>query len=158
MHTKINTHQNDPNFLTHAIWSKTSLGVQHIHLELLWKLSYVYSNKIKHNSRINISSDYKIVINSPEVCLWITRQYENVGCKNLNMFSYKNHFWRICKMENNFYKKIYIITFCNFLAQEPVMTQHTTYPKIGYIGFMEFKILQILVFHIPIFHAKTIRN
>jgi hypothetical protein len=35
MHTKINTHQNDPNFLTHDIWSKTDLGMQHTHLELL---------------------------------------------------------------------------------------------------------------------------
>jgi hypothetical protein len=39
MHTKINTQQNDPNLLTHVIWSKTSLGVQHIHLELLWNMS-----------------------------------------------------------------------------------------------------------------------
>jgi hypothetical protein len=26
------------------------------------------------------------------------------------------------EMENNFYKKIYIITLCNFLVQELVMT------------------------------------
>jgi hypothetical protein len=67
MHTKINIHQNDPNFLTHVIWSKTSLVVQHIHLELLRNLSYVFSKKNKHNSRINISDNYKIVINSLEV-------------------------------------------------------------------------------------------
>jgi hypothetical protein len=73
MHTKIITHQNDPNFLTHVIWSKTSLGMQHIHLELLWNLSYKFLKKIKHNSRINISSNYKIVINSPEVCFGIKR-------------------------------------------------------------------------------------
>jgi hypothetical protein len=68
MHTKINTQQNDPNFLTHDIESKTSLGMQHIHLELLWNLSYAVLKKNKHNSRINISGNYKIVINSPEVC------------------------------------------------------------------------------------------
>jgi hypothetical protein len=68
MHTKINTQQNDPNFLAHVIWSKTSLGVQHIHLELIWNLSYVFLKKFKHNSRINISGIYKIVINSPDVC------------------------------------------------------------------------------------------
>jgi hypothetical protein len=68
MHTKINTQQNDPNFLTHLIWSKTSLGMQHIHLELLRNLSYELSKKIKHNSRINIFGNYKIMINSPEVC------------------------------------------------------------------------------------------
>jgi hypothetical protein len=87
MHTKIITQQNDPNFLTHVIWSKTSLVVQDIHLELLWNLSYVFSNKIKHNSRINISVNYKIVINSPEVCFGIKRQCAKVGCKNLIIFS-----------------------------------------------------------------------
>jgi hypothetical protein len=39
MHTKIIIHQNDPNFLAHVIWFKSSLVVQHIHLELLWNLS-----------------------------------------------------------------------------------------------------------------------
>jgi hypothetical protein len=63
IHTKINTQQNDPNFLTHVIWSKTSLVVQHIHLELVWNLSYKILKKNKHNSRINISYNYKIVIN-----------------------------------------------------------------------------------------------
>jgi hypothetical protein len=87
MHTKIITQQNDPNFLTHVIWSKTSLVVQDIHLELLWNLSYVFSNKIKHNSRINISVNYKIVINSPEVCFGIKRQCAKVSCKNLIIFS-----------------------------------------------------------------------
>jgi hypothetical protein len=87
MHTKINTQQNDPNLLTHARWSKTSLGVQLIHLELLWNLSYVFSRKFKHNSRINISGNYKIVINSPEVCFAIRIQCANVGCKNLIIFS-----------------------------------------------------------------------
>jgi hypothetical protein len=87
MHTKIITHQNDPNFLTHVIWSKTSLGMQHIHLELLWNLSYKFSKKIKHNSRIIISGNYKIVINSPEVCFAMKRQYGKVGCKNFIIFS-----------------------------------------------------------------------
>jgi hypothetical protein len=31
MHTKIITHQIDPNFLTQVKWSKTNLGMQHIH-------------------------------------------------------------------------------------------------------------------------------
>jgi hypothetical protein len=94
MHTKINTQKNDPNFLTHVIWSKTSLGMQHIHLELLWNLSYVFSKKNKHNSRINIYGNYKIVINSLEVCFGIKRQYAHVGCKNLIIFSQKNHLCR----------------------------------------------------------------
>jgi hypothetical protein len=87
MHTKIITQQNDPNFLTHVIWCKTSLVVQHINLELLRNLSYAFSKKNKHNSRINISSNYKIVTNSPEVCFGIKRQYAKVGCKNLVIFS-----------------------------------------------------------------------
>jgi hypothetical protein len=40
----------------------------------LWNLSYVFSKKIKHNSRINISGNYKIVTNSPEVWFEIKRQ------------------------------------------------------------------------------------
>jgi hypothetical protein len=67
MHTKINTQQNGPNFLTHDLYSKTRLGMQHIHLELLWILSYAITKKNKHISGINISDNYKIVINSPEV-------------------------------------------------------------------------------------------
>jgi hypothetical protein len=87
MHTKINIQQNDPNILTPVIWSKTSLGVQHIHLELLWTLSYAFSKKNKHNSRINIYGNYKIMINSLEVCFGLKRQCEKVGCKNLIIFS-----------------------------------------------------------------------
>jgi hypothetical protein len=87
MHTKINTPQNDPNFLTHVIWFKTSLVAQHTHLELLWNLSYEILKKNKHNSRINISGNYKIVINSPEVSFSITRQCAKVGGKNLIMFT-----------------------------------------------------------------------
>jgi hypothetical protein len=67
MHTKINTHQNDSNFLTHDICSKYKLGMQPIHLELIWILSYAFSKKIRNISRINISVNYKSVINSSEV-------------------------------------------------------------------------------------------
>jgi hypothetical protein len=73
MHTKIITQQNDPNFPTHVIWSKTSLVVQHIHQELLWNLSCAILRKNKHNSKIIISDIYKIVNNSPEVCFGIKR-------------------------------------------------------------------------------------
>jgi hypothetical protein len=96
MHTKINTHQNDPNFLTYVIWSKTSLGMQHIHLELLRNLTYEITKKNKNNSRIIISGNYKIFINSPDVCFRIKRQYAKVGCKNLIIISYKNHLCRFC--------------------------------------------------------------
>jgi hypothetical protein len=102
MHTKINTHPNDPNFITHVIWSKTNLGMQHIHLELLWNLTYAFTKKNKNNSRINIYGNYKIVINSPEVCFGLTRQYAKVGCKNLNIFSYKIHLYRFCRNGKQF--------------------------------------------------------
>jgi hypothetical protein len=87
MHTKIITQQTDPNFLTHVIWLKTSQVVQHIHLKLLWNLSYVFSKKNKHNSRIIISGNSKIAINSPEVCFGLKKQCAKVGCKNLIIFS-----------------------------------------------------------------------
>jgi hypothetical protein len=86
MHTKIITQENDPNFLSHVTWLETSLVVQHIHLELIWNLSNAISKKNKHNSIINISVNYKIVINSPEVCFIIKRQCAKVDCKNLISF------------------------------------------------------------------------
>jgi hypothetical protein len=57
MHTKINTHQNDSNFLTHDLRSKTKIEMQHIYLELLWTLIYAITKKNKHISRINISDN-----------------------------------------------------------------------------------------------------
>jgi hypothetical protein len=87
MHTKVITPQNDPNFLTHVMWLKTSLVVQHIYLELLKNLSYVFLKKNKHNSRIIIYGNYKIMINSPEVCFGIKRQCAKVGGNNLIIVS-----------------------------------------------------------------------
>jgi hypothetical protein len=65
--------------------------MQHIHLELLWILTYAIIKKNKHISRINIYDNYKIVINSPEMNFFITRQHAEVGHKNIIIFSYKNH-------------------------------------------------------------------
>jgi hypothetical protein len=89
MHTKINTHQIDPKLLTHELWSKTRLGMQHKHLELLRNLTYAIIKKNKHISRINISDKYKIVINSPQVHFGIKRQHAEVGHKNLIFLSTK---------------------------------------------------------------------
>jgi hypothetical protein len=105
MHTKIITQQNDPNFLTHVIWLKTNLVVQHIHLELLWNLSCAILKKNKHNSRIIISGIYKIVNNSPEVCFGIKRQCAKVGCKNLNTFWLEKSFIQIRKKWKNIFRK-----------------------------------------------------
>jgi hypothetical protein len=44
-----------------------------------------------HILRIITSDQSKIVINSPEVYLGITIQHAQVGHKNINIFSYKNH-------------------------------------------------------------------
>jgi hypothetical protein len=87
MHTKIITQPNDPNFLTHDMWLKTSLVVQHIYLELLWSLSYEILKKNKHNSRIIISGIYKIVSNSQVVCFGSKIQCAQVGSKNIIIFS-----------------------------------------------------------------------
>jgi hypothetical protein len=84
MHTKINKHPNDSNFPTKGLWSKTNLGMQHMHLELPLILSYLFTKKIKHTSKINTSDNYKIVINS------------EVGHKNIIIFSYKNHLDGFC--------------------------------------------------------------
>jgi hypothetical protein len=47
-----------------------------------------------HILRIITFDQSKIVINSPEVHLGITRQHAQVGHKNINIFSYKNHLGR----------------------------------------------------------------
>jgi hypothetical protein len=105
MRTKINTHQNDFNFPTHDLWPKIKLGMQQIHLELSWILSYAITKKNKHITIINISGNYKIVINSSEVHFGIKRQHAEVGHKNLIIFSYKNHLYRFCINRNKIYIK-----------------------------------------------------
>jgi hypothetical protein len=67
-----------------------------------------------HLTRINISDLSQIMINSPEVCLGITRQYAQVGHKTITIFSSKNHYSGLEEMKNNLYKKHYNITWCNF--------------------------------------------
>jgi hypothetical protein len=49
-----------------------------------------------HNLRINITAHTKIMSKSPEVCFGVTRQHAQVGHKNINIFSYKNHLGRFC--------------------------------------------------------------
>jgi hypothetical protein len=85
-------------------------------------LTYEITKKNKHNSRRNIYGNDKIVINSPEVCVGIKRQYAEIGCKNLIILTTKIIYVDSAEMENNFYKKIYIITLCNFLVQGLGMT------------------------------------
>jgi hypothetical protein len=54
------------------------------------------------------------VINSPEVYFGITRQHAEVGHKNITILPTKIIWTDSAEMENNFYKKIYNIIFCNF--------------------------------------------
>jgi hypothetical protein len=91
MHINIKKHQKDPNFLTHDLWSKSKLVRQHIHLELLQILSYAITFKLSINHEQIFMIDIKIMINSPEVHLGITRSHAEVKHKNLFIFSYKNH-------------------------------------------------------------------
>jgi hypothetical protein len=70
--------------------------MQHIHLELLWILIYAIIKENMHISRINISDNYKIMINSPEVYFGIKIQHAEVGHKNLIIFIYKNHLDSFC--------------------------------------------------------------
>jgi hypothetical protein len=60
-----------------------------------------------HKLRINISVKPKIMINSQEVCFDITRHHAQVGHKNINIFSYKNHVGSFCSN----WKTIYIKRF-----------------------------------------------
>jgi hypothetical protein len=55
-----------------------------------------------HKLRINISDHPKIMINSPEMLFGITRQHAQVGHKNKNTFSYKNHLGRFCIIGKQF--------------------------------------------------------
>jgi hypothetical protein len=50
------------------------------------KLELGILKKNKHKSIIIIFVNYKIVLNSPEVCFGRKRQYAKVGCKNLIIF------------------------------------------------------------------------
>jgi hypothetical protein len=68
-----------------------------------------------HKSRIIISVNPKIMINSQDVYFGITRQCEQVGVKNINIFNMKKIIYAaLPEIEKHFYKKIYIITLCNF--------------------------------------------
>jgi hypothetical protein len=68
-----------------------------------------------HKLRIIIFVNPKILINSQDVHLDITRQCALVELKNINIFNKKNHLCRFCRNgKKHFYKKIYIITLCNF--------------------------------------------
>jgi hypothetical protein len=84
-------------------------------------LSYAFSKKIKHISRLNISAEYIIVINSPEVCFGITRQHADVGHKNIIIFCYKNHLGGFCRNGKQFLEKDLPHIFVQLLVQNLYM-------------------------------------
>jgi hypothetical protein len=55
-----------------------------------------------HKLRIIISDKLKILIISPAVGFDITRQHAQVGHKNINIFSYRNHLGRFCIIGKQF--------------------------------------------------------
>jgi hypothetical protein len=55
-----------------------------------------------HKSRIIISVNTKIMINSQDVHFDITRQCAQVELKNINLFSKKNHLGSFCKNGKQF--------------------------------------------------------
>jgi hypothetical protein len=67
-----------------------------------------------HNSIIIISANPKIMINSQDVYFSIRRQCAQVGVKNIIIFNKKITYADLTEIEKHFYKKIYIITLCNF--------------------------------------------
>jgi hypothetical protein len=73
-------------------------------------LTYAINKENKHNSRIDISGNYKIVINSTEVCFEIKRQYAKVVAKISIFLATKIINADSAETEDNFYKKIYTIT------------------------------------------------
>jgi hypothetical protein len=69
-----------------------------------------------HKLRINISGHPKIMIHSSELCFGITRQHAQVGHKNINIFSYKNHLGRFCIKGKQFIQNYLLHNFVQFLA------------------------------------------
>jgi hypothetical protein len=55
-----------------------------------------------HNSRIIISVNPKIMINSQDVHFGTTRQCAQVELKNINIFSKKNHLGSYCRNGKTF--------------------------------------------------------
>jgi hypothetical protein len=69
-----------------------------------------------HKSRIIISVNPKIMINSQDVYFGITRQCAQVGLKNLNIFNMKNHLCRSFGDRKTFLEKDLHDNFVQCLA------------------------------------------
>jgi hypothetical protein len=69
-----------------------------------------------HNSRIIISVNPKIMINSQDVHFGITGQCAQVGLKNMNIFDKKNHLCRSAINRKTFLEKYLHHNFLQYLA------------------------------------------
>jgi hypothetical protein len=69
-----------------------------------------------HKSRIIISVNPKIMINSQDVHFYITRQSAQIELKNINIFSKKNHLGRSGRNGKTFLEKDLHHNFVQFLA------------------------------------------
>jgi hypothetical protein len=65
-------------------------------MEPLLNLVYKFSKENMHNSRIIISVNPKIMINSQDVHFGIIKQCAQVGVKNINVFNKKKSLMQIC--------------------------------------------------------------
>jgi hypothetical protein len=75
-----------------------------------------------HKSRIIISVNPKIMINSQDMHFGITRQCAQVGLKNMNIFNKKNHLWRSARNGKTFLETDLQHNFVQFLVYELAMT------------------------------------
>jgi hypothetical protein len=75
-----------------------------------------------HKSRIIISANPKIMINSQDVYFGITRQCAQVELKNIITISKKNHLGSFCRNGKQFIKQDLLHNFVQFLAQHLVIT------------------------------------
>ena len=81
-------------------------------------MSYAFTLKIRHKTRLNISGRDKIVINSLEMHLGIKRSHAEVEYKNLIIFSYKNHLDRFSINTKQFIIKDLRSKFVQLLVQK----------------------------------------
>jgi hypothetical protein len=83
-----------------------------------------------HKSRIIISVQPKIMINSPDMYFGMTRQCAQVELKNVNIFSKKNHLGSSCRNGKQFIQQDLLHNFVQFLAE----TGHDLTHNISKIG------------------------
>jgi hypothetical protein len=85
-------------------------------MESLLNLVYYFTKENMHKSRIVISVNPKIMMNSQDVHFGITRQCAQVELKNMNIFNKKNHLCRSARNRKTFLETDLQHNFVQFLA------------------------------------------